>query len=50
LPATGADLLALTKGLDRRKDEYKQFSQWCKEFTQMRRRYLKKVENSERVA
>jgi hypothetical protein len=38
------------KGLDRRKDEYKQFSQWCKEFTQMRRRYLKKVENSERVA
>lgn len=36
--------------LDRRKDEYKQFGQWAKEFKQMRRRYLKKVENREKVA
>lgn len=36
--------------LGRRKDEYKQFSQWAKEFKQMRKRYLKKVESSEKVA
>lgn len=38
------------KDLDRRKDEYRQFSQWAKEFKQVRKRYLKRVENSERVA
>lgn len=36
--------------LDRRKAEYKRFSQWNKEFKQMRKRYLKKIDNNERVA
>lgn len=32
------------KDLDPRKAEYKQFSHWAKEFKQMRKRYLKKVQ------
>jgi hypothetical protein len=35
------------EGLDRRKIEYRQFSQWHKEFKQLRKRYLKKIISSE---
>ena len=38
------------KKLDRRKNEYKQFSQWFKEFKQMKKGYLKKLGKSGRAA
>jgi len=38
------------ESLDRRKDEYKQFSKWRKEFKQMRKSYLKIIEDNHRAA
>ena len=38
------------KTLDRRKSEYKQFSQWHKEFKRMRASYLKKIDELGRVS
>ena len=38
------------ESIDRRKREYKQFSQWHKEFKRMRARYLKKVDEHWRAA